>query len=177
MCVWSPVHVFWCICWILILQSFFVVRLKMMFSTCVLKHPMQEVQSGMTGCLLVRITMCREAGIVGKKTNHSLRATVASALFNAGAPEKLIREGTGHTSNVLELYERPMLEQRQKVSSILMQGKQSFNQPQGKENVAQPWPQASVNVGSFFFGVTGSSIMISAQNFTVNVQLNQQRWK
>ena len=31
--------------------------------------------------------MCKEAGISQKKTNHSLRATGASALFNAGVPE------------------------------------------------------------------------------------------
>ena len=34
--------------------------------------------------------MCKEAGITEKKNNHSLRATGASALFNAGVPEKLI---------------------------------------------------------------------------------------
>ena len=56
-------------------------------------------------------TMCREAGITEKKTNHSLRATGASALFNAGAPEKLIRDVTGHRSNALQLYERPTLQQ------------------------------------------------------------------
>ena len=31
--------------------------------------------------------MCKEAGIVGHKTNHSLRATGASELFEAGVPE------------------------------------------------------------------------------------------
>ena len=50
--------------------------------------------------------ICAEAGIT-RKTNHSLRATGATALFNAGVPEKLIRDVTGHRSNALHLYERP----------------------------------------------------------------------
>ena len=56
-------------------------------------------------------TMCAAAGIP-KKTNHSLRATGVSAMFNAGVPEKLIRDVTGHTSNALHLYERPNLQQK-----------------------------------------------------------------
>ena len=45
--------------------------------------------------------MCKEAGIKEKKSNHSLRATGATALFNAGVPEKLIRDVTGHRSKAL----------------------------------------------------------------------------
>ena len=52
--------------------------------------------------------MCFEADIHEKKTNHSLRATGASALFNAGVPDKLIRDVTSHWSNALQLYERPV---------------------------------------------------------------------
>ena len=62
--------------------------------------------------------MCREAGISEK---HSLRATGVSALFNAGVPEKLIKDVTGHQSNALHLYERPSLEQRQAISKVLVQ--------------------------------------------------------
>lgn len=66
--------------------------------------------------------MCKEAGIMEKKTNHSLRATGASALFHANVPEKLIREVTGHKSNSLHLYERPTEDQRKAVSKVLVQG-------------------------------------------------------
>ena len=53
-------------------------------------------------------TMCERAGIGERKTNHSLRATGATALFNAEVPEKLIKGTTGHkTSQALQLYERP----------------------------------------------------------------------
>ena len=36
--------------------------------------------------------MCVDAGISGNKTNHSLRATGASQLFQANVPEKVIQE-------------------------------------------------------------------------------------
>ena len=76
-------------------------------------------------------TMCSEAGIHEKETNHSLRATGASALFNAGVPEKLIRDVTGHRSSALHLYERPTIEQKQSVSKVLVQGDNEFQK--GKE--------------------------------------------
>ena len=47
-------------------------------------------------------------------------ATGATALFNAGVPEKLIRDVTGHRSNALHFYERPTEEQKKQVSKIMM---------------------------------------------------------
>ena len=76
-------------------------------------------------------TMCQEAGIA-PKTNHSLRATGATALFNANVLEKMIRDVTGHRSNSLQLYEHPTLQQKQAVSSVLVQGKPTMEA--GKEN-------------------------------------------
>jgi len=46
--------------------------------------------------------MRKEAGLNGK-TNHSLRATGATAMFKANVPEKMIRGVTGHQSNALKL--------------------------------------------------------------------------
>jgi integrase len=49
-------------------------------------------------------TMCESVGVKGK-TNHSLGATVATRLFEANVPEKLIKERTGHRSaDALRLY-------------------------------------------------------------------------
>ena len=42
--------------------------------------------------------MCERAGINGFKTNHLLRATAATTLFNEGVDEQLIMERTGHHS-------------------------------------------------------------------------------
>ena len=64
--------------------------------------------------------MCAEANIVGK-TNHSLRATGATALFQKGVPERIIQNVTGHRSlEALRSYERISLSQHQEVSKILM---------------------------------------------------------
>ena len=42
--------------------------------------------------------LCKSAGIEGYKTNHSLRVTTATRLFQAGIDEQLIMERTGHHS-------------------------------------------------------------------------------
>ena len=126
-------------------------------------------------------TMCAAAGLE-RKTNHSLRATGASTMFHAGVPDKLIRDVTWHRSNALHLYERPILQQKQEVSKILVQGKQSFH---GKANrpTSQPMrsslcnsgasvgslPSTSRSSGGSLFSGLGNCNIISPQNFTVNV--------
>ena len=117
--------------------------------------------------------MCREAGITEKKTNHSLHATGASALFTAGLPEKLMRDVTGHRSNALHLYDRPSLQQQQEVSKVLVQGSSDKENAPKSENVpvrAHPMKPVSSNVfGSIFSSVNNCTITISPQNFSVNV--------
>ena len=64
--------------------------------------------------------MCVESGIE-IKTNHSLRATGASALFQSKVPEKIIQSTTGHHSlDALRMYEKTSIEQHQAVSTVLM---------------------------------------------------------
>ena len=46
--------------------------------------------------------MCKAVG-VKVKTSHSLRVTCATALFEKGVEEKLIRDRAGHRSNALHL--------------------------------------------------------------------------
>ena len=70
--------------------------------------------------------MCQAAGIVGHKTNHSLRATAALEMFSRQVPEKLIQERTGHRSlEALRMYERSNEEQHRAVSSVLCETKPS----------------------------------------------------
>ena len=111
-------------------------------------------------------SMCADAGISEKKTNHSLRATGASALFNAGVPERLIRDVTGHRSSALHLYERPSVQQKQAVSRVLVQGRQSFEQ-RTKHSESLHTASSSV-IGSLFSGLTNCTVTISPQNFIVN---------
>ena len=67
-------------------------------------------------------------GISGRKTNHSLRATGVSDLFQAGVPEKMIQERSGHLSlDGLRQYQRTTLMQDEAVSRVLTSGS-SFQQ-------------------------------------------------
>lgn len=54
-----------------------------------------------------------------RKTAHSIRITLATKLFQGGTEEKLIRQRTGHRSDLLLRYERPSGSQLEKVSSVL----------------------------------------------------------
>ena len=64
--------------------------------------------------------MCSSAGIHGFRTNHSLRATSATRLFNAGADEQLIMERTGHRSvDGVRSYKRTSVQLTEDVSDIL----------------------------------------------------------
>ena len=48
--------------------------------------------------------MCSLAGINDDFPNHSLRATVATQMFEMGLPEKLVQEQTGHKSVMLFIF-------------------------------------------------------------------------
>lgn len=64
--------------------------------------------------------ICKEAGIQGFKTNHSLRSTAASRLYQAGVDEQLVMERTGHRSlEGVRSYKRTCDEQRIALSDIL----------------------------------------------------------
>ena len=65
--------------------------------------------------------MCKQAGIPGYHTNHSLRATTATRLHQSGCVEEQeIMERTGHRSNeAVRSYKRTSREQLEQVSDIL----------------------------------------------------------
>ena len=77
--------------------------------------------------------MCKAAEIPGFKTNHSLRATTATRLYQAGVDEQLIMERTGHHSiDGVRNYKRTNAEQQENLSDILSlskRPKQGFVQP------------------------------------------------
>lgn len=73
--------------------------------------------------------MCYDAGIEGKKTNHSLRVSGASTLFEAGVPERVIQQRTGHRSLLsLRMYERVSEGQEKAVSRILTGENNNYNE-------------------------------------------------
>ena len=64
--------------------------------------------------------ICADAGVGGNKCNQSLRATGATELYQAGVPEKVIQERTGHLSLTgLRQYERTSGKQHKAVSQVL----------------------------------------------------------
>ena len=64
--------------------------------------------------------LCTNAGIPGYKTNHSLRATNATWLFDSDVDEQLIMERTGHLScEGVRSYKRTSEAQCEKLSDIL----------------------------------------------------------
>lgn len=64
--------------------------------------------------------MCEDADVQGNFTNHSLRATGATLLFDAGVPELIVQKRTGHRSlDALRTYERITPKQEMAVAQIL----------------------------------------------------------
>ena len=89
-----------------------------------LRKPKPNVWYGTTplGVNKVRLVvkeMLKDAGLDGFFTNHSLRRTAATRLFQAGQNVKLIKEVTGHISNAVDKYEITSDKQKMEISSII----------------------------------------------------------
>ena len=82
--------------------------------------------------------LLKNAGLDGYFTNHSLRNTCATRLFQAGADVQLVKEITGHISDAVHKYQVTSDEQRMGLSNII-QG--SHNVP----NLSQAEPMMVVN--------------------------------
>ena len=64
--------------------------------------------------------LCKSAGIKGYRTNHSLRATATTRLYQAGVDEQLVMERTGHRSVYgVRCYKRTNDKQREELSDII----------------------------------------------------------
>ena len=63
--------------------------------------------------------ICKEAGISGNFTNHSLRASCASWMYDQNMPEQLIKEVTGHKSDCVRIYKRTSDHLREAASSTI----------------------------------------------------------
>ena len=75
--------------------------------------------------------LCVEAGVSGQKSNHSLRATGCTELYQAGVPEKVIQERTGHLSLAgLRQYKCTSSKQQEVVLRILTSKEPTIYQQQ-----------------------------------------------
>ena len=80
-------------------------------------------------------SMFSEANIPGDFTNHSLRATGATELFQSEAPEKVIQGITGHRSmQALRQYER-VGDLQKKAACNILTGASSHNYPKEIEKM------------------------------------------
>jgi integrase len=64
-------------------------------------------------------TLCNDGGLHGYRTNHSLRTSAATRLYQAGVDEQLITEVTGHRSNAVRNYKRTTTAQKRKISEVI----------------------------------------------------------
>lgn len=99
---------------------------------CLYLRPLPKAQSGIwyarqplginkLSAVVKRI--CALAGLSGHRTNHSLRATAASRLYESGVDEQLICETTGHRSNSVRSYKRTTADMKRHLSDIIQIGK------------------------------------------------------
>ena len=64
--------------------------------------------------------MCKDAGLQGQFSNHSLRATTATRGLEKGISDKLIMERTGHRDiRSLQRYQRPDVSTKIEISKAL----------------------------------------------------------
>lgn len=125
------------------------------------------------GCMVK--DMCADAGLP-LRTNHSLRATGATTLFQAQVPERIIQKTTGHRSlESLHTYERISTDQQQAVSRLMMSKESaSFSGqlrqvPSQQVNVMQDSGSASASsMGKILEDLTNCSI----GQITINVNPN-----
>ena len=66
--------------------------------------------------------LCKEGGIDGKFSNHSLRVTCASRMYENDVPEQIIKEVTGHHSDCVRVYKRTSDKMREHASLMVSKG-------------------------------------------------------
>ena len=104
--------------------------------------------------------MCVEAEIYGK-TNHSLRATGTTTLFQNDVPERVIQKVTGHRSlEALCTYEKVSTKQHRNVSKLMMTNSTNIEVEAGHTSSYD-----KLSTG-FLGGVNGCSIGTFTVNFT-----------
>ncbi|VDI68006.1 Hypothetical predicted protein [Mytilus galloprovincialis] len=90
--------------------------------------------------------LCASIGLTGKRTNHSLRASAATRLYNAGIEEQRVAETTGHRSNAVRVYKRTSADQQSEASNILYGLRPSDGRKKAKTSAAAGAPVSSVSV-------------------------------
>ena len=85
-----------------------------------------------------------DAKLDGYFTNHSLRRTSTTRLFQAGVDRKIVKEFTDHVSDAVDKYQITSDEQKEKMSIILCGG-QGSTESKNAETGKDPTLEISVN--------------------------------
>ena len=121
--------------------------------------------------------LCKEAGIPGYKTNHSLRVTNATWLYDSNVDEQLIMERTGHLSSEgVRTYKRTSETQREALSDILNGSKKPCFQGAGTSLCSLPAvPHGNTELTTIPQHLSASSHQQQAQNASLpgNFWFNQ----
>lgn len=88
-----------------------------------------DVRIGINTISKVVRKLCDKAGFEGFYSNHSLRATAATRMYNADVPEQLICEKTGHRSDAVRSYKRTSADQMLEASDIVQGVKKRESMP------------------------------------------------
>ena len=75
--------------------------------------------------------MSEDANIPGFFTNHSLKCTSTTRLFRSGVDQKLIKEFTGHTLDVVDAYQITSDHQCEQLSKIIAGSDQNKHDENG----------------------------------------------
>ena len=106
-----------------------------------------------------------EAGVEGYYTNHSLRATAVSRLFQNYVDDKLIKGVTGYRSDALQGYKRETEEQLLKVSKIVQGQKEKESTVKGNSNSALTSAlEIPSSSGTLVLNVCGGNCNITINN-------------
>jgi len=119
--------------------------------------------------------LCKKAGFVGFFSNHSLRATAATRLFNANVEEQLVKLKTGHTSDAVQSYKRVSDVKLREMSDIVAckSGKLStFGKNEAQESTATVADLSTVSTVSTTCPSTAlSSAGLSHCTFSGNINI------
>lgn len=111
------------------------------------------------GCMIKDIM--RDAGVCGNYTNHSLRVTTVTRLFEQNVDTELIKQQTGHRSDAVNKYKRISDQQRRAVSLKISGDNTICTDKEGTSTANEP-KEHSVDYkfssdGKTVFHVTGNN--------------------
>ena len=119
--------------------------------------------------------LCESAGLQGHYTNHSLRATAATRLFEAGVNEQLIMQRTGHSTTAgVRSYKR-VGEKLRSITSDVLNCAKKVKPEDGNENVkSEERPVSMKNTPKTGSGENKFPVLNlgGATHFTINFNIN-----